>query len=145
MLFAFNGIIDETDSAAVLTQEMTRQRDRYLAGPALRAASVNMTSKTVNTIRNDVFREPDVLEDVESFVFTNPAPVSAICQNLTGRVFSKEEYATTPFLPPLHHNCKSFIVAQTTGKRGNKPIDPNELQIVGTREEVAKARKSITI
>ncbi len=145
VLFAFNGFVDETDSAAALTQEMTRQRDRYLSGPALRAASVNMTSKTVNTIRNDVFQEPDVLDDIESFIFTNPAPVSAICQNLTGRVFSKEEYATTPYLPPLHHNCKSFIVAQTVGKKGNKTIDPNELQITGTTEEIEKSRKSITI
>jgi len=145
VLFAFNGFVDETDSAAALNQEMVRQRDRYLTGPALRAASVNMTSKTVNTVRNDVFQEPDVLDDIESFVFTNPAPVSAICQNLNGRVFSKEEYATTPFLPPLHHNCKSFIVAQTTGKKGNKPVDPNELQITGTPEEIEKARKSITI
>lgn len=145
VLFAFNGFIDETDSAAALSQEMTRQRDKYLSGPALRAASVNMTSKVTNSIRNDVFQEPDVLEDIESFVFTNPAPVSAICQNLTGRVFSKEEYATTPYLPPLHHNCKSFIVAQTTGKKGNKPVDPSELQITGTPEEIEKARKSITI
>jgi len=145
VLFAFNGFVDETDSAAALNQEMVRQRDRYLAGPALRAAAVNMTSKTVNTVRNDVFQEPDVLDDIESFVFTNPAPVSAICQNLTGRVFSKEEFATTPFLPPLHHNCKSFIVAQTTGKKGNRPVDPNELQITGSPEEIEKARKSITI
>ena len=128
-----------------MKQKLIRSRDRFMVGPAIRAVSVNMTSKITNGIRTDVFQEPEILDDVESFVFTNPSPVSAICQNLTGRVFSKEEFATTPHIPPLHHNCKSFIVAQTVGKRGNKPISPNELQIVGTAEQVEKARKSITL
>lgn len=128
VLFSFNSFVDETDSAAALSQEMTRQRDRYLAGPALRAASVNLTSKTVNTIRNDAFQEPEILEDVESFVFTNPAPVSAICQNLTGRVFSKEEFATTSLLPPLHHNCmdSSTEVYTDKGWKLFADIDINE-------------------
>lgn len=145
ILFSFNDIFDETDSPAAIEQKLVTQRNKYLGTGAVRTASVNMTSKTTNSIRNDVFSAPDVLEDIESFVFTNPAPKSPICQNLAGRVFSKEEYATTPFLPPLHHNCKSFIRAQTEGKRGNKPVDPNELQIVGTQEQVEKARKSITL
>jgi len=145
VLFSFNGIYDETDSPDVIEQDLIRQRDRHMAGPSIRATSVNITAKTTNSVRNDVFQEPDVLDDIESFIFTNPAPVSAICQNLTGRVFSKEEYATTTFLPPLHHNCKSFIVAQTAGKKGNKSVDPNELQIVGTADQQEKARKSITL
>lgn len=145
VLFSFNGLLDETDSPDVLQQKLIRSRDRFMIGPSIKAVSVNMTSKITNGIRTDVFQEPEILDNVESFVFTNPSPVSAICQNLTGRVFSKEEFATTPHIPPLHHNCKSFIFAQTVGKRGNKPVSPNELQIVGTSEEVAKARKSITL
>ncbi|MGR3219222.1 MAG: phage portal protein family protein [Candidatus Anammoxibacter sp.] len=145
VLFSFNGLLDETDSPDVLKQKLMRSRDRFMTGPSIRAVSVNMTSKITNGIRTDVFQEPEILDDVESFVFANPSPVSAICQNLTGRVFSKEEFATTPHIPPLHHLCKSFIFAQTTGKRGNRPVSPNELQIVGTSEQVEKARKSITL
>ena len=76
----------------------------------------------------DTLPEPDVLDDIESFVFTNPAPVSAICQNLNGRVFSKEEYATTPYLPPLHHNCfhKDTEVYTNSGWKLFSDIDIQE-------------------
>jgi len=145
IMFTFNSVLDETDSPDVMRRELTIARDAFLAGPAIKAISVNMTSKVTNSIRNDVFQEEEVLDDIESFVFTNPNPKSLICQNLTGRVFSKEEFATTPFLPPLHHNCKSFIVAQTEGKKSNKILDPNGLQIVGTANERAKILKSKTL
>ena len=145
VLFTYNLNFDQTDSAAVLTQEITKQRDRFVKGGIPKTAATNVTSKVTNSIRNDVFQSPDVLEEIESFVFVNPAPVSAICQNLTGRVFSKEEYATTPFLPPLHHNCKSTIRAQRTKARNKKPIDAEGLRPTGTDIEIQKALKSISI
>ena len=145
VLFTYNLNFDQTDSAAVLTQELTKQRDRFVKGGIPKTAATNVTSKVTNAIRNDVFQTPDVLEEIESFVFVNPAPVSAICQNLTGRVFSKEEYATTPFLPPLHHNCKSTIRAQRTKARNKRPIDTEGLRPTGTKTEIEKSLKSITI
>ena len=145
VLFTYNLNFDQTDSAVVLTQEITKQRDRFVKGGIPKTAATNVTSKVTNSIRNDVFQSPDVLEEIESFVFVNPAPVSAICQNLTGRVFSKEEYATTPFLPPLHHNCKSTIRAQRTKARNKKPIDAEGLRPTGTDIEIQKALKSISI
>lgn len=145
VLFTYNLNFDQTDSAAVISQELTKQRDRFVTGGIPKTAATNVTSKVTNAIRNDVFQTPSVLEEIESFVFVNPAPVSAICQNLTGRVFSKEEYATTPFLPPLHHNCKSTIRAQRTTARNKKPVDATGLRPTGTDDQIEKALKSISI
>jgi len=145
VLFTYNLNFDQTDSAAVITQELTKQRDRFVKGGIPKTAATNVTSKVTNAIRNDVFQTESVLDEIESFVFVNPAPVSAICQNLTGRVFSKEEYAATPFLPPLHHNCKSTIRAQRTKARTKKPIDAEGLRPTGTDIEIQKALKSISI
>lgn len=105
VLFGYNLNISQTDSPAQLRQEIKRTTDKFLTGRIPKTAATNMTSKITNGVRNDFFQVPEVLDEIESFIFVNPAPVSAICQNLTGKVFSKEEYATTAFLPPLHHNC----------------------------------------
>ena len=145
VLFGFNLNIDQTDSPALLKQEIKRNTDKFLAGGIPKTASTNMTSKITNGVRNDFFQVPEVLDEIESFVFVNPAPVSAICQNLTGRVFSKEEYATTAFLPPLHHNCKSTIRAQRTKARNKQPVDAEGLVPTGTDTEIQKALKRITI
>lgn len=145
VLFTFNLNFDQTDSAAVIKQELTIQRDKFMTPNRTKTAATNVTSKVTNSVRNDVFQSPDVLEEIESFVFVNPNPISAICQNLTGRVFSKEEYATTPFLPPLHHNCKSTIRAQRTKARNKLPVDGTGLRPTGTDIEIQKALKSVTI
>lgn len=142
VLFSFNGSYDKTDSAAAINKELKRQRDKFIAGQSIRAAATNMSSKTVNTVRNEVFSDDEILSDIESFIFMNPSPESAICQNLTGRVFSKEEYEASEYLPPLHHNCKSYIMAQTVGKKTNKPVDPKGLSLSGSDEEIEKAIKS---
>jgi len=145
VLFGYNLNFDQTDSPAQLTQELKRNTDKFLSGRTIKTAATNMTSKITNGVRNDFYQVPEVLDEIESFIFTNPDPKSAICQNLTGRVFSKEEYATTPFLPPLHHNCKSTIRAQRTKARNKKPVDASGLRPTGTDTEIQKALKSISI
>jgi uncharacterized protein YeeX (DUF496 family) len=126
--FAFIGNFEQVDDD-ITEEEMNAAVDRYFDKKLIETAATNMSSKVTNTARSDVFFAPGVLDDVESFIFTNPAPVSLICQSLNGRVFSKEEYENSVNIPPLHHNCKSYIVAQTTGAAGNKPITPGGLTV----------------
>lgn len=103
--FAVNDELDKGTSAAKIIDEINKKRDSYVSGGLVLTQATNILSKTVNGVRNDVFQDPEVFKDIESFVFVNTDPKSPICQNLAGRVFTKEEYESTPYLPPLHHNC----------------------------------------
>lgn len=142
VLFTLNAQIDTTDSVDQLEKEMKTQRDRYVEGASLRVGAVNFVSSVTNGVRNDVFQTKEVFDDIESFVYFNTNPQSPICKNLNGRVFSKEEYKTSRFLPPNHHNCKSIVVAQTVGEKRNKPVDPVGLQPTGSSEEIEAIIKS---
>ena len=143
--FAVNDELAKKTPVAKIIDNIKKNRNKYIASGVVFTQATNLLSKVVNGVRNDVYQEPEVFDDIESFIFVNHNPKSAICQNLTGRVFSKEEYETSDNLPPLHHNCKSVIQAQTVGKKGNKPIDPKGLTPSGTDEELEKILKSKTL
>ena len=144
-----NKVIDFTINTNITTSnldqletQIRKVTDEYLTGPQLAVASTNSVSALVNIARNAVFQTKEVLGEIESFIFTNPSPVSAICEELTGRVFTKSEYITSDRLPPLHHNCKSYVRAQRTGRKGNRKINPIGLQFTGTAERVEAIIKS---
>lgn len=143
--FAVNDELAKKTPAAKIIENIKKQRTKYMSGGLIFTQATNLLSKVVNSVRNDVYQVPEVMNDIESFIFVNHNPKSAICQNLVGRVFSKEEYEASDNLPPLHHNCKSVIQAQTKGKAGNKPIDPKGLIPSGTDEELEKILKSKTL
>ena len=143
MFFIASQRLDTTDSVDSLIMDMRKARDSYLSGGVLATAATNAVSGAVNTARNAVFQTPEVFQEIESFILINPAPESAICQNLVGRVFSKDEYLTAD-LPPYHHNCKTTVAAQLTGQKDIKPINPIGLTPTGDAEQVAAILKSKT-
>lgn len=145
IMFTLNNEIDKTELAEALIKEIRGSSDRYILSAAIATGAKNFVSNMVNGVRNDVFQTPEVFDQIESFVFRNDSPQTDICKNLKDRVFSKEEYKTSPNLTPLHHNCDSYIEAQTAGNSKNKPIDPNGLTPTGTNEEVQKILRSKTI
>ena len=145
VLFTVNSNLDTTDSVDQIEREMKIQRDKYVDGAAIRVGAVNFVSSVTNGVRNDVFQTPEVFDDIESFVYFNTSPKAAICKNLNGRVFSKDEYKTSPLLPPNHHNCKSIVVAQTEGATGNKDVSPVGLQPTGTEDQIETIMKSKTL
>lgn len=111
----------------------------YLQSKAVTTTAINYTSKIMNNTRNGVFQSPEVLNKIEAFQFSNSGPISAVCRNLNGKVFSKEEYLTTRYLPPLHDNCKSVIIPlMIDAARITTGLVPT-----GTPEEIAKIQKSI--
>jgi SPP1 gp7 family putative phage head morphogenesis protein len=140
--FAFNENFETLD-APKLAKEMRAVADKYFEKGLIETAAVNMAASVINSTRKETFLSPDVAGGVESFVFMNPDPVSPICKALNGKVFSKQEFETSSLTPPLHHNCKSYIRAQTTGKAGNLPI--TGLKIDGTKEEIKEILRSKTL
>lgn len=121
--FAFNENFLNSEDAETAIGIMESAVDRYLSDQRLVTGGVTISSNVVNNVRNDVFHSDEIFSDIESFIFSNPAPKTVLCQSLVGRVFSKAEYETSAWLPPLHHNCKSYLAAQTIGRAGNKPIN----------------------
>jgi hypothetical protein len=145
VLFTFNTTAPTTDSAAIVSKKMTQLVDNYLESNILSTSAVNAVSSITNATRNITFQEPEVLNEIESFVYTNSGPVSQICKELTGRVFTREEFESSGLLPPNHHNCKSYIVAQTKGATNNKPISPLGLTITGSPQRVEAVINSVTL
>ena len=115
--FAFNGNVDKTLDYKVIEQELTKASDKYIEGVATQAGAVTTASTIVNKTRKDVFFDDDVIDKIDSFTFVNPSPVSAICQELTGRTFKSDDADSWKFRPPLHHRCKSYLKANLKSKK----------------------------
>jgi len=124
-----------TDSAAIIRGDLNDAASSYIEGPATSSGSVTSAATLVNETRNEVFFEPEVLEQIEAFEFMNGDPVSEICQNLAGTVFEKDDPEAAQFYPPLHFNCKSWL----------RPLlrVPKGKEIVKLRPSTQAARDSI--
>jgi len=125
--FSFNenyGVLTDQQ----LINELKRKIDTNFNKNIIETTSVNMAANVVNSTRKETFLSDAVFDEIESFVFNNPSPVSAICKHLNGRVFTEKEYATTPYDPPLHHNCydKETEVMTDTGFKLFSDVDINK-------------------
>lgn len=91
-------------------------------GMSVDAAAGNAVSSTANQARLEWFFEPEVLDTIESFTFTNEDPVSEICQELDGTTWAVGDPDLDRYSPPLHHNCKSRLEPNEKGAEGNPEI-----------------------
>ena len=96
---------------AVIKKDMEEKAEKYILGSSVRVASTISSSQIVNESRNGFFFEDEVLDEIEAFQFMNSDPVTLICKDLVGTVFSKNEANHFLYTPPLHYNCKSWIRA----------------------------------
>ncbi len=112
-------------SEAILENEIQNASDEFVDGPSIEKGATNAAGVIVNESRNAAFYEPETLDEIESFTFVNGDPVSEICQDLAGRTFAKDDPEAERYQPPLHWNCKSYIVANLKGS--GKEIDPRGL------------------
>ncbi len=125
--FSFNQNVDNSSgSDAILESELQKAVDTVVEGAAVEVGATNAVSSVVNETRNAFFFQDDTLEEVESFTFTNGDPVSDICKDLADRVFAKDDPEAEQYFPPLHHNCKSYLVPNLKGSK-NPEIDPRGL------------------
>jgi SPP1 gp7 family putative phage head morphogenesis protein len=124
--FQFNSSVTSTDSDDTVESDLQDSLDKFLEGSSVAAGAGNTVAKAVNESRSTFFFDEDVQEEIESFTFVNGDPVSPICQDLAGTVFSKDDPNMERYSPPLHHNCKSYLVANLKGT--NKDVDPDGLQ-----------------
>lgn len=143
LFFSFTAKADILPTEAQMNANLLNVVERYVGGASIRVAGPNAVANAVNLARNAVFQQKETLDKIESFIFTNPSPDAPICVHLTGRVFTKQEYVVSDKLPPLHHNCNSWIQAQVIGGTGNKPVSQAGLSVQGTDKQIETIEKSI--
>jgi len=118
----------EIDGLAERAAELNKAKDKYIGGTSIQAAAGASSANIVNSARNAFFMSDDVVDQIESFTFENPDPVTQICQELTGQTFSVDDPNFRRFEPPLHWNCKSVYVPNLKGtKAADKELEKNGL------------------
>lgn len=130
-----------TNDVEIIRTDMQNRANDYVEGGAVQKGATNTASSIVNDTRYQFFFDPEVIDKVESFTFTNSDPISDICMTLNGVTFPTNNRAMIAYNPPLHHNCKSYLVANMSNSKRKRPITHPE----GTPAISEKARKSITL
>ncbi len=115
---ALEEILNDVDTAVIPTLDGSTG-----GGMSIDAAAGNAVSSIANQARLEWFFEPEVLDTIESFTFTNEDPVSEICQELDGTTWAVGDPDLDRYSPPLHHNCKSRLEPNEKGAEGNPDIN----------------------
>jgi phage gp29-like protein len=108
-------------------------------GMSLDAAAGDAVAHVTQQGAAAFFFDSDVIDEIESFTFTNEDPVSDICQELAGTTFAANDPDLDRYSPPMHHNCKSRLVPNLKGDSGNPDIDRGGVSLT------QKALNSITL
>jgi len=123
ILFQYTTSVPSTDSWRTIEDDLNQALDDALSGSSVAAGAGTTASQITNIARREFFMEPEVLDQIDAFQFVNGDPVSPICQDLAGRVFAKDDPNADRYMPPLHHNCKSYIVPILRGELGNRETE----------------------
>jgi hypothetical protein len=121
--FAYATNEDTTDSDDTVEQDLRDSALGWLDGTALEAGASLTASTVINEARDAFFFDPEVLEEIEAFQFVNGDPVTDICADLAGTIFAKDDPDMFRYTPPLHWNCKSYIIPILVGNLGSREIE----------------------
>ncbi len=121
--FAYITAEDETDSLEQIEKDLNDSAIGWLDGTAIESGATLNAATIINSARNAFFFDDEVLEEVEAFQFVNGDPVSEICNDLAGTIFSKDDPSADRFFPPLHYNCKSSIMPILKGNLNGRAIE----------------------
>lgn len=120
------------------------------AGMSLEAAASNAVAHSVNQASLAFFFDDEVIDEIESFTFTNEDPVSEICKALNETTFAVGDPELDKYICPLHHNCKSRYVPNLKGAKGNPDINrggvaltKKALDSITLSEHVAKSPRDL--
>lgn len=122
IFFQFGSSVASDKGLREIEADMTEKAEGYIAGNAIQAGASVSSANTVNEARNAFFFDEKTLDEIEAFQFMNGDPVSLICQDLNGIIFSPKDENAFRFTPPLHFNalCQGSLVSTN---RGDIPIE----------------------
>jgi len=109
LFFQFTSSVSSDKSDNEIEFDMKENANDYIKGASIISGSSVVAANTVNEARNAFFFDKDTLNEIEAFQFMNGDPVSAICNDLAGTIFAKDDPDHFRYTPPLHYNCKSWI------------------------------------
>lgn len=134
--FAYATNEDTTDSDDTVEQDLRDSALGWLDGTALEAGASITASTVINDARDAFFFDPEVLEEIEAFQFVNGDPVTDICQDLEGTIFAKDDPDMFRYTPPLHWNCKSYIIPIVNGNLKGREIEKLEPSTKELKEQI---------
>ena len=124
--------VNKVENASDLESSMIEQTEKKIDGPMTSTGAILNASTMTNLARKDFFDEIMKENEVESFTWVNPDPITSICKGLNGVTLPADHPDVNTYWPPLHYNCKTYVVANTTQMKDNpKPQDgftPSETQ-----------------
>jgi hypothetical protein len=142
--FQFVSSATSTESIDTILNDIDQKVEPLLAnesnaGMSLDVAASNATATVTNQARLAFFFDPEVLETIESFTFTNEDPISEVCQELNGQTFAVGDPDLDRYSPPMHHNCKSRLVPNLKGDKNPKidrgvSLSPGALKSISLHE-----------
>lgn len=109
IFFQFNSSLSAEKPVKEIESDMTDKAESYITGNAINAGAAVTSANIVNEARNAFFFTKDVLDEIEAFQVMNDSPVSAICRELAGQIFPKNDPNHFRYTFPLHYRCKSWI------------------------------------
>jgi len=145
VVFQYSNSAASTENFEIIAKDIIQKAEAMIdgstaSGASIDAAAGNSVAQITQETRKFFFFEPEVLDEVESFTFVNEDPVSPICQDLNGITFLATDPEAERYMPPLHHNCKSRVMPNLKGTKGNPDISEN-----GLKPSRASLEKYITL
>lgn len=124
VFFQYASSVDSTDSESIIKKDLEDSAADFIGGPSVNGGAGAYASQVINEARQAFFLDDEVAQEVEAFQFINEDPVSPICQDLAGTIFSKDDPGLNRYWPPLHFNCKSWISPILVGNlKGREIVD----------------------
>ena len=114
---------ESTDSPNQIKQDLNEQADKTINGPMTTAGAIINASTMVNSGRKDFFDIARETGEIDTFTWVNPSPVSEICKGLNGTTMEANSPDVDRYWPPLHHNCKTYVVANSARKTEKENLD----------------------
>ena len=122
LFFQYGTSAASTDSLDQIEGDLILEAEDFAAGAAMVAGGDTNASMIINEARSAYFLDDDVRDQIAAFKFVNGDPVTQICKDLAGTIFRTDQPDMMRYWPPLHFNCKSFVVPIPAGKLGNREI-----------------------
>ena len=118
--FQYNSSVASGLSESEIAYLVSEKAGSYIESNSISAGAFLSSANMVNEVRNAFFFDDKVLESIDAFQFVNGDPVTDICSDLDGLIFSKNDPNAFKYTPPLHYNCKSYIQPIVNLKKGQK-------------------------
>lgn len=117
--FQFSSSYDSTDSDSVIEKDLYDASEKFIDGVSVNAGSDVAASATINDARETFLFDDQVKDELDALMFCNDDPVTDICIDLSnngeGQIFDMNDPEVFRFTPPLHFNCKSYLVPVLKG------------------------------